>query len=80
MNLNLTLIEGNPDKLKSDAIDDIDAFDNIVQNANIWHNDGHKWWYYYKVFVTCITKTIVKKKGNISFWFSFKHWSYYIIL
>ena len=41
--LNLTLFQEIPVMLKSDDIKDIDDFDNIVQNAHIWHNDGHKW-------------------------------------
>ena len=43
MILNLTVLKDNPDKLKSDVIEDIDVFNNIVQNAYIWHNDGHRW-------------------------------------
>ena len=35
MNLNLTLIEESPDKLKRDDIEEIDDFLNIVQNAYI---------------------------------------------
>ena len=38
-----TFIEQNPVTLNSDYIKDIDDFDNIVQNAYIWHNDGHRW-------------------------------------
>ena len=36
----------NPDTLKSDDIEDIDDFDNIVQNTYILTNDCHRWWYY----------------------------------
>ena len=43
MYLNLTLIEDNPNKLKSDNVEGIDDFDNIVQNAYIWCNDCHRW-------------------------------------
>ena len=57
MTLNLILIGENPDKFKCD---DIDNFDEMVQDAHIWNNDSHRWWYYYKAFVTCITKTIIK--------------------
>ena len=35
--------EDNLVKLKSNDIKDIDAFDNIVKNAYVWHNDGHIW-------------------------------------
>ena len=37
MGLNLTLNEENPVKLKIADIEDVDDFDNIVQNAYIWH-------------------------------------------
>ena len=40
MNLNLKLIEESPDMMESGDIDD---FNNIIQNAYIWHNDGLRW-------------------------------------
>ena len=50
MNFNLTLIEENPDKLKSDDIY------NIVQKPYIWHNDGHRWRHHIENIVKFIIK------------------------